>query len=142
MLILFHTNSNPFKNLFWNNSGYRIGKDDFLICVLTDISSVRENTCERVFVEAVALGRADASCVQIFDDIGDGLATCISAEHFKNKRCLRRIDLVMLLVIDHIAKRNRATVETALEGVLGHASRHLLSQISGIVFRHTFSNNC
>ncbi len=140
MFVLFHTNGNPFKNVFGNDSRDGVRNYDLLICILTDISAVGKYTCKRVFVEAIALGRADASCIQIFNNVGDGLATCVSAEHFNYKRSFFWIGLIMLFLVYHIAERNIATVETSLESILGHASRYLFSQISGIVFRHTFKH--
>ena len=48
-------------------------------------------------------------------------------------------------LIDHVAKRNRATIINALESVLGHAAHDLFRQVSrvvfGVAFQHRFQNN-
>ena len=66
MLVLFHTNGNPFKNVFGNDSRDSVRNNYLLVCILADISPIGKYTCKRVFVEAIALGRADASCVQMY----------------------------------------------------------------------------
>ena len=69
MFVLSHTNRYSFKNVLGNNGRYRIGNHDILVCVFPDISTIGKNASERVFIEAVALGCADAPSVQILDDV-------------------------------------------------------------------------
>lgn len=48
-------------------------------------------------------------------------------------------------LIDHVAKRNRATIINTLESILSHATHDLFRQVSrvvfGVAFQHRFQNN-
>ena len=53
VFVLPHTDCHAVKNIFGNNSGYRIGNGDILISILSDISTVGKNTGEGVLVETI-----------------------------------------------------------------------------------------
>jgi len=114
MLVLFHTNGNPFKNVFGNDSRDGVRNYNLLVCILADISAVGKNTSKRVFVKTVTLRGADTPRVQILDDVGDGLTTCVSAKYFDYKRSFLGVYLIMVFLVYHISKRNIATVKAAL----------------------------
>ena len=73
--------------------------------------------------------------VQPIHNGGNGFSAVISLEGFQHERRGQRVDLKMLLRVDHIANGHHAAVEFALEGVVRHAANDFFRKVSRVVFR-------
>lgn len=51
-----------------------------------------------------------------------------------------RVDLIELVLVDHIAEGRRPAVEFAFQSILRHAAVDLLCQLRGVVLRHSLQN--
>ena len=73
------------------------------------------------------------------------LAAVIFLESFQYKRRGQRVDLEVLLCVDHIADGHRSAVEFALERVVRHAANDLFRKVGRVIFcvalQHRFEDD-
>ena len=108
---------------------YSIQDDGILIAVFAQIPAVLEQRLEAVLGEPVAPTVGDAPGVQRFDDAANALPCRIPLERFLHHRRGGRVDLVVMLAVNAVAQRHRASVELGLESVLLVTTADLLGQL-------------
>lgn len=82
----------------------------------------------------LAAGIGKTLLVEPVHNGGNGLTAVVAFESFQHKRRGQRVDLKVLLCVDHITDGQRAAVELALERIVRHASNHFLRKVGRAIF--------
>ena len=122
------------KQVIRHNGRDALGDDCIPENKFPDVATVTEHVLDRVVGDWISASILYALLVEPVTEFGHGRAFVVAFEHFKNIGRCNRINLKMLLAIDHIADGDRAAVEFAFERIVRHAADDLFCQIRRVVF--------
>lgn len=123
------------KQLFRNDGGYAVRDYHIAVTELAHIAAVVQHVLYGIEGQLASSLVGNTFCVERIPHFLHSRAAVIPLESLQNKWCCQRIDLEVLLRVDHIANGHRAAVEFALEGVVRHAANDFFRKVSGVVFR-------
>ena len=130
----------PVKEVLRYDGGDAVRHDHIAVSELPDIAPVVEYMPHAVEGHFLPPRVGKPLLVQPIHNGGNGFSAVISLEGFQHERRGQRVDLKMLLRVDHIANGQRPAVEFALERVVRHAADDLFRKVSGIILGITFQH--
>ena len=130
----------PVKEVLRYDCGDAVRHDHIAVSELPDISPVVEYMPHAVEGHFLPPRVGEPLLVQPIHNGGNGFSAVISLEGFQHEWRGQRVDLEVLLRVDHITYGHHAAVEFALEGVVRHAANDLFGEVSGVVFRIAFED--
>ena len=139
-LITLHSCNGTSENIFGNDSRNTTRNNNIAVMVFADIGAFPNHIVKAVLIKFLAPIVFQTTAVQIVYNACCCLATGVTSKNFKRNRCSCGINLIMLVLIDHITIRNSAAVVFAFERIFGHAASHFLCKVSRIIFSHAFQH--
>ena len=137
-LVLVHTLLHPVKQVFRNDSRNCIWYNDISKRQFANIPAVLQHGVHAAVSHFAALHIADTLVVEEVYDFHHLLAVVIPLKGFQHQRRGQRVKVIKLFLVDFVANGSCAASAFPFQGVLGLTTDHLLGQLCGIVFRHTF----
>ena len=130
----------PVEQLLRNDCRDAAGLDDISVSELADISAVVQHSSDAIDIHLAAAIGANPLQVHLVDNLTHARAGRITLKGLQHDWRGNRIDLIELVLVDHIAEGRRPAVEFALQRVFRHAAVDLLCQFRRVVLRHAFQN--
>ena len=93
-----------------------------------------------VYGDFIASIGANAFQIQFVGDFLHGRAVRITCECVKHGRGGQRVELIILLAVDDISKRQSAAVVFALQSIFGETANDFLRKLGGIILRHALKD--
>ena len=117
------------------DGGDAVRHDHIAVSKLPDIAPVVEYMPHAVEGHFLPPRVGKPLLVQPIHNGGNGFSAVISLEGFQHEWRGQRVDLEVLLRVDHIANGHRAAVEFAFQSIVRHAPDDLFRKVGGVVFR-------
>ena len=137
-LILIQTLLHPVKQVFRNNNRNCIRHNDVPERQFSNVPAVLQHGVHTTVGHFAAQHIADALIVEEVYDFHHLITVVIPLKGFQHQRRGQRVKVIKLFLVDFVANGSCAASAFPFQGVLGLTTDHLLGQLCGIVFRHTF----